>query len=74
VRNARGRSNGAAQTVGIVGWSGDSPTGYQPQTLTHAHGTTEIKPEPRAVAAVGTGDAQAALSLGVQPRCVIEPS
>ena len=64
----------AAVTVGVVLWGGDSAPGYQPQTLTHANGTTEVKTEPRAVAAVGPGDAQAVLSLGVQPVVAVAPS
>ncbi|MGV0810673.1 serine/threonine-protein kinase [Mycolicibacterium boenickei] len=43
---------------------------YQPQTVTHAHGTTEITASPRAVAALGPGDADALLSLGMQPVAV----
>ena len=64
----------AAVTVGVVLWGGDSAPGYQPQTLTHANGTTEVKTEPRAVAAVGPGDAQVVLSLGVQPVVAVAPS
>jgi serine/threonine-protein kinase len=33
----------------------------------HAHGTTQLKSEPHLVAAIGPGDGDAALSLGVQP-------
>jgi ABC-type Fe3+-hydroxamate transport system substrate-binding protein len=53
---------------------GGSAPGHQPQTLTHANGTTEIKSEPHAVAALGPGDAQAVLSLGVQPVVAVAPS
>ena len=64
----------AAVTVGVVLWGGGSAPGHQPQTLTHANGTTEIKSEPHAVAAVEPGDAQAVLSLGVQPVVAVAPS
>jgi eukaryotic-like serine/threonine-protein kinase len=47
--------------------SPDSNPGYQPQTFVHAHGTTQLKSEPHLVAAIGPGDGDAALSLGVQP-------
>jgi serine/threonine-protein kinase len=40
---------------------------YQAQTLVHVHGSTEVAVAPRAVAALGPGDADAVLSLGVQP-------
>lgn len=47
---------------------------YQPQTLTHAHGSTEISQAPTAVAAVGSGDADAVLALGEQPVAVVTPN
>ena len=37
------------------------------------HGTTEIAAEPQAVAALGPGDGDAVLSLGVQPVAVVAP-
>ncbi|WP_029110505.1 serine/threonine-protein kinase [Mycobacterium sp. URHD0025] len=43
---------------------------YTPQTITHAHGTTEITASPRAVAALGPGDADALLALGLQPVAI----
>lgn len=43
---------------------------YTPQTITHAHGTTEITASPRAVAALGPGDADALLALGIQPVAI----
>ena len=45
-------------------------TAYKAQTFTHVHGTTEVSEAPTAVAAVGPGDADAVLSLGVQPVAV----
>ncbi|WKG03614.1 protein kinase [Mycolicibacterium sp. HK-90] len=43
---------------------------YSPQSITHAHGTTEITESPRAVAALGPGDADALLALGLQPVAI----
>lgn len=40
---------------------------YTAQTFTHVHGSTEIKAAPTAIAALGPGDADAVLSLGLQP-------
>ena len=61
----------AAATVGVVLLTSGDAHPYTPQTFTHAHGTTEIKSAPHAVAALGPGDADAVLSLGLQPgrRC-----
>jgi serine/threonine-protein kinase len=47
---------------------------YQAQTLAHAHGSTEVAVAPRAVAALGPGDADAVLSLGVQPVALTAPN
>lgn len=43
---------------------------YSPQTITHAHGTTDITASPTAVAALGPGDADALLSMGIQPVAI----
>lgn len=43
---------------------------YSPQTVTHAHGSTEITQSPSSVAALGPGDADALLSLGMQPVAI----
>ncbi|GAA2401198.1 serine/threonine-protein kinase [Mycolicibacterium llatzerense] len=43
---------------------------YTAQTFTHVHGSTDIKAAPAAVAAIGPGDADAVLSLGVQPVAI----
>ncbi|CAN5470176.1 hypothetical protein BH09ACT8_BH09ACT8_55510 [soil metagenome] len=51
---------------------GSSP--YTPQTFVHAHGQTEVTAAPTAVAALGPGDADAVLSLGVQPVAVTAPA
>ena len=58
----------AAMTVG----RGAKPA-YQPQTFVHAHGTTLISSEPHVVAALGPGDGDAVLSLGVQPVALTAP-
>jgi len=63
----------AAVIVGIVVWKGDSTPIYAAQTLVHQHGETELTAEPRAVAALGPGDGDAVLSLGVQPVAVVAP-
>jgi eukaryotic-like serine/threonine-protein kinase len=60
-----------ALTVGaVIAFTGsgtpDAP-GYSPQSFVHAHGTTRIGTRPTKVAALGPGDADAVLSLGVQP-------
>lgn len=59
-----------AATVGVVLVRGAGPD-YREQTITHSRGVTRIDTQPRAVAAVGPGDADAVLSLGVQPVAVI---
>ena len=51
----------ATITGGVMLSGGTDAPGYQPQTVTHTRGTTEISTEPIAVAAVGAADAQAAL-------------
>jgi len=45
-------------------------TAYTAQTFAHAHGTTQVSEAPTAVAAVGPGDADAVLALGVQPVAI----
>jgi serine/threonine protein kinase/ABC-type Fe3+-hydroxamate transport system substrate-binding protein len=63
----------AAVGAGALFWRDDPAPTYPPQTLAHQHGDTEITAEPRAVAAVGPGDADAVLSLGVQPVAIVAP-
>ncbi len=64
----------AAGSIAAVMWGGGgSGRGYPPQTFSHLHGTTQINAEPRAVAAVGPGDGDAVLSLGVQPVLMTAP-
>ncbi|MFI5506040.1 serine/threonine-protein kinase [Mycobacterium sp. NPDC051804] len=57
-----------AAVVGVVLWNqGPDEPAYQAQTFTHQHGTTELTSRPQKVAAIGPGDGDAVLSLGVQP-------
>lgn len=63
----------AAVGTGALLWSDDPAPTYTPQTLVHQHGGTDIAAEPRAVAAIGPGDGDAVLSLGVQPVAVVVP-
>ncbi|TDO06453.1 serine/threonine-protein kinase [Mycobacterium sp. BK086] len=55
----------------LVWWPQSSAPGYTPQTLVHAHGTTRLDQRPHAVAALGPGDGEAVLSLGVQPVVMV---
>ena len=50
--------------------AGPSKEPYTAQTFNHVHGSTEIKAAPTAIAAIGPGDADAVLSLGVQPVAI----
>ncbi len=64
----------AAGSIAAVLWGGGgSGRNYAPQTFSHVHGTTRISAEPHAVAAVGPGDGDAVLSLGVQPVLMTAP-
>lgn len=63
-----------AATVGFVVTRGPDATPYQAQTFTHEFGQTELASAPAAVAAVGRGDADAVLSLGVDPVVVFAPN
>lgn len=57
-----------AAVIGVVLWNqGPGEPAYQAQSFTHQHGTTELTSRPQKVAAVGPGDGDAVLSLGVQP-------
>lgn len=57
-----------AAVIGVVLWNqGPDEPAYQAQTFTHQHGTTELTSRPQKVAAIGPGDGDAVLSLGVQP-------
>ncbi|OLO98640.1 hypothetical protein BVU76_29800 [Mycolicibacterium porcinum] len=54
----------------LLYWNNPNNAPYQPQTVTHAHGTTEITTSPTSVAALGPGDADALLALGMQPVAI----
>jgi ABC-type Fe3+-hydroxamate transport system substrate-binding protein len=56
-----------AAIAGFVLTRGPGSAPYEAQTFTHQYGQTELIAAPAAVAAVGAGDADAVLSLGVQP-------
>ncbi|ANE83453.1 serine/threonine protein kinase (plasmid) [Mycobacterium adipatum] len=58
---------GVLITGGPGGGTGD------PRMVEHARGTAEVIANPRAVAAVGPGDADAVLALGLQPVAVLSP-
>ena len=60
----------AASVTGVVLVSGSGPD-YPERTITHSRGATRIDAQPTAVAALGPGDADAVLSLGVQPVAVL---
>lgn len=57
-----------AAVIGVVLWNqGSDEPAYRAQTFTHQHGVTELTARPQKVAAIGPGDGDAVLSLGVQP-------
>ena len=62
-----------AGSVAVIRWGSGSSQSYQPQSFNHVHGTTKIDTAPHAVAAVGPGDGDAALALGVQPVVMTDP-
>ncbi|WP_299557215.1 serine/threonine-protein kinase [uncultured Mycolicibacterium sp.] len=47
--------------------------GYQAHTFEHVYGTTTLTERPQKVAAIGPGDGDAVLSLGVQPVVIGAP-
>jgi serine/threonine-protein kinase len=61
----------AAAGVGGALWLGAGHGGYTERSITHSHGVTRLDAQPSAVAALGPGDADAVLSLGVQPVAVL---
>lgn len=63
----------AATGVGAVMSREGSAPSYAAQTFVHEHGETQLSAQPGAVAAVGPGDGDAVLSLGVQPVAVVAP-
>ena len=61
----------AAGVGGAVWLGGGHGEKYVVRTITHSRGTTRLDTRPVAVAALGPGDADAVLSLGVQPVAVL---
>ncbi|WP_431236070.1 serine/threonine-protein kinase (plasmid) [Mycolicibacterium psychrotolerans] len=55
----------------VLLWPDPAAPGYTAQTLTHLHGSTRLDQQPHAVAALGPGDGEAVLSLGVQPVVMV---
>lgn len=53
---------------------GEGKPDYKPQTFDHAHGSTELTSAPTAVAALGAGDADAVLALGLTPVAITAPN
>ncbi|OBI29507.1 serine/threonine-protein kinase [Mycobacterium sp. E2238] len=53
--------------INLFGRTGGSLGPYQPQTLNTKFGTIKLQHRPVAIAALGPGDPDAVLSLGVQP-------
>jgi serine/threonine protein kinase/ABC-type Fe3+-hydroxamate transport system substrate-binding protein len=60
----------AAVLTGVLITHGVGVQAYPPQSFTHVHGTTEVKSLPTAIAAIGPGDGDAVLSLGLQPVAI----
>ena len=64
----------AAAVIGTVLWPrGPDEAAYQAQTFTHQHGATALAARPQRVAAIGPGDGDAVLALGVQPVVIGHP-
>ncbi|BBX85608.1 serine/threonine-protein kinase [Mycolicibacterium aubagnense] len=59
-----------AVVASIMLFGKPSAPAYTAQSFTHVHGSTEITSAPTAVAALGPGDADAVLSLGLQPVAI----
>lgn len=62
-----GAAGGAALAAGVV------EDDVRSQSLRHTHGDTAIDTQPHTVAALGPGDADAVLALGVQPVLITAP-
>ncbi|MCV7172699.1 protein kinase [Mycobacterium manitobense] len=62
-----------AAIAGFVIARGPGAAPYEAQTFAHAFGQTSLAAAPAAVAAVGAGDADAVLSLGVVPVVAFAP-
>lgn len=63
-----------ATVVAVVWWQVAEPEStYRAQSFTHSRGVTELDTQPAAVVAVGVGDADDVLSLGLQPVAIVTP-
>lgn len=62
-----------AGTVGFFVLRGSGKPDYQAQSFSHAHGVTNLSAAPSAVAALGPGDTDAVLSLGMHPVALVAP-
>lgn len=63
----------AGTTTALLMRGGDKEPPYQPQSFDGAFGTVQVNQRPHAVAALGPGDADAVLSLHVQPVVMTAP-
>lgn len=63
----------AAVTTVLLTRHGGGPAPFRPQTLDGTLGTVHLTHRPQSVAALGPGDADAVLSLGVQPVAMTAP-
>ncbi|MEV3903691.1 serine/threonine-protein kinase [Mycobacterium sp. NPDC050551] len=63
-----------AAIAGFVLAGGPDVPPYEAQSFAHAFGETDLTAAPAAVAAVGAGDADAVLSLGVTPVVAFAPN
>ncbi|WP_373205392.1 ABC transporter substrate-binding protein, partial [Mycobacterium marinum] len=60
----------AVAAILITGHKGGALAPYQPQSLTGKYGTIKLTQRPTTVAALGPGDPDAVLSLGLQPVAI----
>jgi len=60
-----------ATLTGGAWWWNTRGESYAERTVSHSYGGTRLTARPTAVAALGPGDADAVLSLGVQPVAVV---
>ncbi|MCZ8382510.1 protein kinase [Mycobacterium sp. CPCC 205372] len=63
-----------AAIAGFYFTRGPGSVPYEAQTFAHEYGQTELSAAPEAVAAIGAGDADAVLSLGVEPVVTFAPN
>jgi eukaryotic-like serine/threonine-protein kinase len=63
-----------AVVSGVLLFGGSSEPAYQSQSFDTVHGTTQITSRPKSVVALGAGDADAVLALGVQPVAIGAPN